>query len=408
MESYFFLTRTKNLSNIDSHNLIEHKMVQNNICQRCGTKLQNLHLDIPFCQACEEMGKITINTVFYQRPYQLYNNNRISKIDLNLTALQTKASKFIKKNLSLNQEILIWAVCGAGKTEITFKAIEEIINQNKYVAFAIPRIDILYEIAERLKEYFPNNDIVILNSHEKIIQHGQLYVLTTNQLLNFYQAFSLIIVDEADAYPFADNQKFKFGLTNALREHSTVVYLTSTPSDALKKLDKKFIIYKRWHNHKLPIPFVIQQNLISLNFNLIPYKLSKYLNSKRQKLIFLASKQKVEHVSLILNKHGYSSEFCHSHDQERLTKVQLFREGKIQILVTTSILERGVTFNNLDVFVLDSSNEYYTVANLVQIAGRVGRKKDFQEGIVIFFYQNKTKILYQALHQIKYMNSLNK
>ena len=98
-------------------------------------------------------------------------------------------------------------------------------------------------------------------------------------------------------------------------------------------------------------------------------------------------------------------EFVYSTDPNRREKIIGFEKDKYQILITTTILERGVTFADIDVYVLDSNNPLYNVASLVQIAGRVGRKKEFQNGKVIFYHQEITQEMIFAKEQIIEMNS---
>ena len=80
---------------------------------------------------------------------------------------------------------MIWAVCGAGKTEIVFQAIREILRVGGIICFAIPRVDILYEIEERIREIFVGVKTSILNGNEEKINPARIYIVTTNQLLKF-------------------------------------------------------------------------------------------------------------------------------------------------------------------------------------------------------------------------------
>ena len=73
--------------------------------------------------------------------------------------------------------------------------------------------------------------------------------------------------------------------------------------------------------------------------------------------------------------------------------------------MTTTILERGVTFRDIDVFVLGTEDRVFTEASLVQIAGRAGRHKDFPTGLVVYGHYGKTKALKGAVRQIKEMNN---
>ena len=84
--------------------------------------------------------------------------------------------------------------------------------------------------------------------------------------------------------------------------------------------------------------------------------------------------------------------------------IDRFRKGKYKFLVTTSVLERGVTVKNLQVIVFDADNKVYDSGTLVQIAGRVGRKKDAPEGEVLFLAKTKTKDMEEAIKNIEKSN----
>ncbi|MDZ7543881.1 DNA/RNA helicase, partial [Clostridium perfringens] len=52
-------------------------------------------------------------------------------------------------------------------------------------------------------------------------------------------------------------------------------------------------------------------------------------------------------------------------DAERTEKVLRFRQGDIRVLVTTTILERGVTVPRSDVFILDADDKLFDTSSLV-------------------------------------------
>ena len=95
-------------------------------------------------------------------------------------------------------------------------------------------------------------------------------------------------------------------------------------------------------------------------------------------------------------------------DDERVAKVQRMREGQYQFLITTTILERGVTFPAIDVCVIGADDEVFSSSALVQIAGRVGRSADCPDGQVIFFIGSNTMVVNSAVRQIKYLNRLGR
>jgi len=116
----------------------------------------------------------------------------------------------------------------------------------------------LYELAKRFKKVFPHFKIVILNSNEPKYQYGDLYFLTTNQLIRFHDFFTVVIIDEVDAFPFEINKKFYNAARLALTKNSSRFYfLTATPTKLIKSLNfETVIINERFHGSPIPIPVV--------------------------------------------------------------------------------------------------------------------------------------------------------
>ncbi|MNU00243.1 hypothetical protein D3C72_2433180 [compost metagenome] len=68
---------------------------------------------------------------------------------------------------------------------------------------ATPRKDVVLELAPRLAKAFGGRKVVALygGSGERWEQ-GDITLATTHQLMRFYQAFDLVIIDELDAFPY--------------------------------------------------------------------------------------------------------------------------------------------------------------------------------------------------------------
>jgi competence protein ComFA len=361
------------------------------------------------CSNCTEFGILDKSSFLYYIDEEIVlPKYEIKPFDINFTSLQLEASKFIVQLIKEKKDGLIWAVCGAGKTEITFPAIEHALLDKQLICFAIPRIDILYEIYERICLVFPNVTVAILNGNEPKLQDAQIYIMTTNQIIKFKKAFGLIIVDEVDAFPYEYNTKYDYGVKSALNNQGIVVYLTSTPSNLLKAKNlKTYIINRRWHGFDLPVPKLIYSNMNGFKHNRIPLFIYWFINKrKRQQLWFISNidNGQLIHDVMKLKCNNINIDFVHAKDKNRREKINKFHSGKTDILITTTILERGVTFNDIDVLVLDASNKMYNIAALVQISGRVGRKQDYQQGKVYFFHVGITKTIKEAKKQICKMN----
>ena len=73
------------------------------------------------------------------------------------------------------------------------------------VQFVWPVLELMcvLELYKRLQNDF-SCDIALLHGESGPISNS-LVVATTHQLLKFYHAFGLLIVDEVDAFPYVDN-----------------------------------------------------------------------------------------------------------------------------------------------------------------------------------------------------------
>ncbi len=399
------ITKSKEVKGLDPKSLFKTQCIDD-FCYRCGNDKLIKYKNIIYCNNCIEFGRVTKDDVFYTK----YKEDRDFKYDdllseIKYTSLQLGAANFILENMDLKKDCLIHAVCGAGKTEISFLGISRVLKKNQYICFAIPRIDILYEVSKRLRYYFPHTRVCVLNGNEDKIQHGQIYVMTTNQIIKFKNAFSLIIVDEIDAYPYETNPKYDYGVNAAKKSTGIVVYLTSTPSSfVLSKKLPTFTINRRWHRMLLPVPtfinFDLKEYLNSNNKTLISY----LNNCPRQVMLFISNIKQGKDVLYKLKVDNVNVEFVYASCDKRKELITDFRDNKFKVLLTTTILERGVTFDDVDVIILDACNTLYNKASLIQIAGRVGRKKEYQDGEVIFFGTKYTKVMKDAILEIKKLN----
>jgi competence protein ComFA len=106
----------------------------------------------------------------------------------------------------------------------------------------------------------------------------------------------------------------------------------------------------------------------------------------------------------LLGSQSIKHEAVYAADKARHEKVARFRNEEYSLLLTTTILERGITISNLDVAVLGAEDHVFTESALVQIAGRVGRSAKMPTGDVTFFHYGKTDAMVRARAQINWMN----
>ncbi len=92
-------------------------------------------------------------------------------------------------------DVLIHAVCGAGKTELIVLSIAKMLKEGKKVCFAIPRRQVVLELRERLAQYFPKAKVIAVCGGHTAVTDGDLIICTTHQLYRYYQSFDLLILD---------------------------------------------------------------------------------------------------------------------------------------------------------------------------------------------------------------------
>ncbi len=390
-------------------------------CNRCGTIcVAQLPDQTFYCRTCIALGRVCQTDFLYR-----YEAEQI-KQDLQanyltwegeLTPSQQKISQELLNSLALKQDHLVHAVTGAGKTEMLFEVVNQALIQGERVCLATPRIDVVNELYPRFQQAF--NTITIGKYHGQEYHEPNfenLTICTTHQLLKFYHAFDLIIIDEVDAFPFRNNAVLNFGAKNAVKTIGSRFFLTATPSkEQLALVKQKKLNYsllkRRFHGHHLPVPklkMLIRPTIIKnkrLNHYFL-FLLKQNIAFKKPILIFVPKIRQLSIYREILTKKFPALRFetVYSGDKDRLAKVASFRNGELDILLTTTILERGVTIKHVQVFILDADDAIYNSAALIQIAGRVGRAKDDPNGNIYFFYHQYTANIKAAVKEIKGMN----
>ena len=378
-------------------------MGNNFICPRCGNqdpKYVGYLNGKPYCRFCITMkGKEAER----KRPG---HGAVVLNLEYHLSKEQKNISNQIVANYKNKVDTLVNAVCGAGKTELIYDVIAYCLSLGKAVAFAVPRRDVVIELSQRIHMVFPNNSIVsVYGGHtEKLI--ADIVVLTTHQLYRYENYFDLIILDEIDAFPFKNNRLLNAIFFRAIK--GSLIMMSATPSndviDYFSQEGRQILeLNTRFHRHPLPVPKVIVVIGIFKIFYLV-YKLKKFIESGKKVFVFAPTIAKCEFIYKMIKNLVKNGTFVHSKCKDRTQKIKKFKNGEYDYLVTTAVLERGVTFKDLQVIIYDADSEIYDSQALIQISGRVGRKIDAPEGEVIFLVNKRTDQITQAITTIENKN----
>ena len=378
-------------------------MENNFVCPRCGNsdpKYIGYLQGKPYCRFCISMkGK--------EADKKVRNHGAVTlKLSYQLSKEQSELSKKIVQNYKDKKDTLVNAVCGAGKTELVYAVMAYCLSHGNSVAFAVPRRDVVIELFQRISEVFPSNSVVSVYGGHTDKLEADIVVLTTHQLYRYDKYFDLIILDEIDAFPFKNNQLLNMMFFRAIR--GQIVMMSATPSEDVIEYfsqDNRSILElnTRFHRHPLPVPAVITK----IGFLKIPFLIKKtreFISQKKKVFIFAPTISKCELLAKIMKIFVKNGTFVHSECKDRTRKIAAFKQGKYDYMVTTAVLERGVTFKNLQVIIYDADNEMYNSQTLIQIAGRVGRKIDAPEGEVIYLVNKVTDEIKKSISTIKTKN----
>lgn len=374
------------------------------ICPLCGNNDEKYigYLNgKPYCRRCISFKGESASNEFY-KPTHFYK----ADFSYSLSEEQEKISLEVLQGYKDRKNTLIYAVCGAGKTELVFKVIEYSLNKGGRVGFSIPRKDVVIELALRLKNTFKNNKVISLygGHHEDL--NGDITVLTTHQLYRFEHYFDLLILDEIDAFPYKDNPTLEALFKRSIK--GNYVMMSATPSkriiDEFNSPNHQILkLFHRYHNNPLPLPKI----LIGFSFVkllILFYELNKFIKENKPVLVFTPTIKESENLYSILRIFIKKGNVVHSKKEDRSEIISDFRNKKYLYLVTTSVLERGVTLPNLQVIIFNSDHELYSSSALIQISGRVGRVKEFPNGEIIYIATKKSKDMEDSIAKIKEYN----
>ena len=398
------------------------------VCNRCGNQnveefavgpciicQKNCH----YCLRCLNMGKVKECCVlvaieektpaFSPHSVQLYYKHQMSKEQEKLSQELVKVT---------DKEHLVWAVTGAGKTEMIFELMKSVLKEGGRVGLAAPRIDVCNELAPRIKEAFPLEEVTVLHGlTDESYKRTPITIATTHQMLRFYHAFDVLMIDEVDAFPYSNSDMLQFAVHRAVKPTGRLVFMTATPSKLeLYQIQHQQLSYSllpaRFHRHPLVVPLFkeLRNWDRALEKKKIPQELyswmKKRLDEKTPFLVFVSTIVQIPAVEEMMSRAFPNASFSSvsSQEEQRQERIQQMRDGKLDFLITTTILERGVTFYGIDVVVTESQEEIFTREVLVQIAGRVGRSVNHPGGEVVYFYEGMSRAMKQAKKEIESLN----
>lgn len=374
-------------------------------CPRCHSRDIKYFYKINdrfYCRRCIQFSRVFVDE-FKELELSKEKKKYVSyHLSFELSPKQKRISLALKQNYIQKKNSLVLAVCGSGKTEIVFELIAYALNLGERVCFCTPRKELCKELYERFLIHFSSLDVSLVYGGHIENLDSQLIICTTHQLYRFEKTgFHLIILDEADAFPFYNNKVLEEIFNHCVK--GQYVKLSATIEKSNKKNEELLIMNRRYHDHDLPIPYkrilpVFLQKCYLLYF------IWKMNQKGKKVLVFVPVIEEVSQICHFLKFWHLKVAGVHSKCSDNDEKITALKKGTLDAIVTTTLLERGITIEDVQVIVFHCEHRVFDARTLIQIAGRVGRKMNAYDGDVCFLSSSYTKEMNRCIYSIQRLN----
>lgn len=371
-----------------------------------------------YCRNCIMFGRVSTKTTLVTVPNDTLQPKRdIPSWTGTYASSQQRAAVQFERAATKRTPHLLYAVCGAGKTEVMFTPIRASLEKGETIAVVSPRTDVIRELAPRFKDVFSSIEIQVLHGgiQPKPLT-APLVLATTHQMYRYERAFDAIYVDEADAFPFSTDETLRRATEKAAKKGAPIHFITATATNEMKRqyasIGHVTTIARRYHGYDLPVPtfrraFGYARDIRKRKLHrAITHWVERQMERQKPYLLFCPSIEQMEALLPLVQRIDPNVRAVSSETPTRKEDVLALRNGKVQGLLTTTILERGITIPSLQVAVIGAEQPIFTKEALIQIGGRVGRSADDPVGDFVLFHHGVTFAMDAAKREIIRLNEV--
>tara|TARA_Y100000992_G_scaffold299083_1_gene265302 strand:- start:873 stop:2909 length:2037 start_codon:yes stop_codon:yes gene_type:complete len=361
-----------------------------------------------------------------KKNFKNLKTNVLKKLNFKLTKDQNNAIDLINVDLKSKQRMfrLLQGDVGSGKTIVAIIAALNVVSAGYQVGFMVPT-EILakqhYEFVRLNFNKFCNVKLLTGKTEyrEKKITNNELKSNKVNLIIGTHSLFQkkveyknlgLIIIDEQHKFGVRQRKE----LSDKGGKNCDVLVMSATPIPRTMVMtiygDMDVTLIKEKPKNRIPIK--TYSKLESKIIDVIKF-VKNQISLKNQ--IFwvcplIEESKKLDHQSAI-KKYEYLNNFfpnkvglIHgSMDKFKKNRVlKNFLNKKIDILVSTTVIEVGIDFPNANVIIIENANKY-GLSQLHQLRGRVGRGSNEAFCILMF----KSNLSENAKKRIKILKSTN-
>ena len=281
---------------------------------------------------------------------------------------------------------LICGDVGYGKTEVALRAAFKAVQDGKQVAFLVPTTILAQQhfntFTERMKGFPVNIGMMSRfrtqaenrKTAEKLKNGSIDIVIGTHRLLSKdvgFKSLGLLIIDEEQRFGVANKEKIKQMKTNV-----DVLTLTATPIPRTLHMSLSGIRDLSILEEPPMDRVAVQTYVMEYNDELVREAVRREIDRGGQVFYVYNKVKGIDDKAARLRSllPDIRIEFAHGKMHEReLEDIMLdFVNGKIDMLVSTTIIETGLDIPNANTLIIEGA-ERMGLSQLYQIRGRVGR-----------------------------------
>ncbi len=355
-----------------------------------------------------------------------YKDNFIKELSFKLTNDQSKAIEEINKDLKSKERMfrLIQGDVGSGKTIVSLISALNVIKSGYQVALMVPTEILAKQHYNFATKFFKENIKVELLTgkteyliKKKIIENIKLnktnLIIGTHALFQkkiYYNNLGLIIIDEQHKFGVRQRKE----LSEKGGSNCDVLVMSATPIPRTMILtiygDMDVSLIKEKPKNRKDIK--TYSKLETKIDEVIKYCKNEITNGNQIFWVcpLIEKSNKLDHQSAV-DKHKYLKKYFNNKvglihgamdvdDKEKV--LSNFLDKKIDVLVSTTVIEVGIDFPNANVIVIENANKY-GLSQLHQLRGRVGRGTKQSTCILIF----KSNISENAKKRINILKQSN-
>ena len=350
----------------------------------------------------------------------------LKKLNFKLTNDQLKAIDDINSDLQSRERMfrLIQGDVGSGKTIVALIAALNVINSGYQVALMVPTEILSKQHYDFANKFFGDDiEIELLTGktdykNKKIITENlksnkTKLIIGTHALFQkkiFYKNLGLIIIDEQHKFGVRQRKE----LSDKGGKDCDVLVMSATPIPRTMimtiygDMDVTLIKEKPKNRKDIKTYSKLETKIGDvINF-------SKHVISNGNQIFWVCplieKSQKLDHQSAV-EKHKFLKKYFNNkvglvhgsldkHEKEKI--LNDFLNKKIDVLVSTTVIEVGIDFPNANVIVIENANKY-GLSQLHQLRGRVGRGPK-QSSCILIFKSNLSENAKKRINILKQSN----